>query len=375
MELNRTYLATSWRSWLSHDARVGPEWLHLVWTLIFAMGIAAAFTVLGFAMYASGDGAWRNWAGWSKWYGINLVLALCIGFAIHGLFRLLVPWVGLARIRAFSGPQRALFFGGVPMLGVALGWPIGGLLVNQEGFGWFRLGNTNAVVGSVLLGLLINFVIYQLFRARARQASAEKQAVEARLRLLQAQIEPHFLFNTLANVSSLIDHDAAKAKRMLETFTDYLRCSLTSLRRERATLGSELDLVQAYLELLKVRMEDRLQFSIVGGSALRDAQLPSLMLQPLVENAIHHGLEPQLEGGQVHVSVRRDEQHLVLEVADDGMGLQAPSRRRGGAGLALANLRERLVALYGDRASLTLSPAHPGALATLRVPYEAQSTP
>ena len=302
------------------------------------------------------------------------MVTLCVGLAIHGLFRLLVPLVGVARIRAFSNAQRAVFFAGVPMLGVAIGWPLGGWLVGQEGFGWFRLGNTNAVVGSLLLALLINFVIYQLFAARARQVLAEKQAAEARLRLLQGQIEPHFLFNTLANVVSLIDHDAAKAKQMLETFTDYLRSSLASLRRDDTNLGSELDLVRAYLDLLKARMDDRLRFSIEGDHALRDARLPPLMLQPLVENAIHHGLEPKLEGGHIHVRAQRDGLGLVLQVADDGLGLNAPTRR-GGAGMALANLRERLQALYGDSASLTLTPTYPGTLATLRVPFEQRPTP
>ena len=214
--LDRSHLAASWRSHRSFDARLGPKWLHVVWTTVFAMGMAAAFTVLGFALYGSGEDAWLDWAGWAgwgKWHGMNLVVALCVGFAIHGLC---------------------------------------------------RLGDTHAVVGSLLLALLINFAAYQLFAARARQVMAEKQAAEARLRLLQGQIEPHFLFNTLANVVALIDHDAAKAKRMLETFTDDLRSSLASLRREDSTLGSELDLVQTYLDLLKARMEDRLQFSIEG---------------------------------------------------------------------------------------------------------------
>ena len=211
--LDRSHLAASWRSHRSFDARIGPKWLHVVWTTVFAMGMTAAFTVLGFALHASGEGAWLDWAGWGKCCDMNLVVALCVGFAIHGLC---------------------------------------------------RLGDTHAVVGSLLLALLINFAAYQLFAARARQVMAEKQAAEARLRLLQGQIEPHFLFNTLANVVALIDHDAAKAKRMLETFTDDLRSSLASLRREDSTLGSELDLVQTYLDLLKARMEDRLQFSIEG---------------------------------------------------------------------------------------------------------------
>ncbi len=369
MKIDRSYLAASWRSWFSRDARIGPEWLHLIWTQLFCMIIAAGFTILGFVLYASGTGAWRNLSGWAHWYGINLVVSMCVGFAIHFLFRLSIAIVSAKRLKAWSQGRRAVFFATVPMLGLAIGWPLGGWLVSQEGFGWFRLGDTNAVVGSLLLSLLISFIFYQFFATKARQIEAEKQAAEARLRLLQGQIEPHFLFNTLANVISLIDHDAPKAKQMLETFTDYLRATLSSLRRDDATLGSELHLVQAYLELLKARMEDRLQFSIEGAGELGQARLPPLLLQPLVENAIHHGLEPKLDGGHVQVRAHRDGESLVLEVLDDGMGLQAPSRRPG-AGVALANLRERLLALYGDAASLTLGANNPGTVATLRLPFE-----
>ena len=155
---------------------------------------------------------------------------------------------------------------------------------------------------------------------------------------------------------------------MLESFTDYLRSSLTSLRVEQATLGSELDLVHNYLGLLKTRMEYRLHYRINSDPALRELTLPPLLLQPLVENAIHHGLEPKVEGGQVRVSVQMLGAFLVIEVADDGLGLSAPPRRKVGAGLALNNLRERLQAHYGDEASLTLTEAQPGTVATLRLP-------
>jgi sensor histidine kinase YesM len=226
----------------------------------------------------------------------------------------------------------------------------------------------------VLISVVISLVFYQFFAAKSRQIEAERRAAEAQLRLLQAQIEPHFLFNTLANVISLIDHDAPKAQQMLASFTDYLRASLTSLRVEQATLGGELDLVQTYLGLLKMRMEDRLQFSIACDDSLRELRLPPLLLQPLVENAIHHGLEPKVEGGHVHVHVQRQGDLLVVSITDDGLGLGAPTRRKGGAGLALNNLRERLQAQYGDAASLALTDAQPGTVATLRLPIQ-KATP
>jgi sensor histidine kinase YesM len=157
---------------------------------------------------------------------------------------------------------------------------------------------------------------------------------------------------------------------MLESFTDYLRTSLGSLRHERSSLGHELDLAGHYLSLLKMRMEDRLNFQIEIDPALREADFPPLLLQPLIENAIHHGLEPKVEGGIIRITVQRKGNMLELNVADNGMGLDQP-RRRPGAGMALANVRERLQTHYGACASLTLTDARSGTgtLATMCLPF------
>ena len=368
---DRQRIARAWRNHFSFDESDDtPHWLRLLLTVVFSMGIAVVFTMLGFVMYASGDGAWRHWQGWVHWYGLNLVVSLSIGLVIYALFGVLIRLLGKARIRAWSYGRRRLFFSTVPIVGVAIGWPLGVMLIGLNFFEWFGLDNPDRLVRTLLLVVLISFIFNMVFSAKARQIEAERQASEAQLRLLQGQIEPHFLFNTLANVVALIDHDAPRAKAMLESFTDYLRSSLASLRHGQSTLGSELALVQAYLCLLKTRMEDRLQFSIDNVAELRDARLPPLLLQPLVENAIHHGLEPKVEGGRVRVSARLQEAVLVIEVTDDGLGLHAPPRRKAGAGMALNNLRERLLAQYGSTASLTLTDAHPGTVATLRLPFK-----
>ncbi len=384
---NRQLLRRSWNAWFSNDMQAaGPRWLQGVWTLLFCMLVAVPFTVFGFAAFAKGDGAWRNLAGWVYWYGVNLQVSLVIGFLCHFLYFATGRLIGPARIRSFSGWQRTLYFSSVPLVGTAIGWPLGAWVSGYSLISWRVLNNPNALAASVLIALVITLIFHFIFAAKARQLQAEKKAAEAQLRLLQGQIEPHFLFNTLANVISLIDHDAPKARQMLESFTDYLRSSLTSLRVEQATLGSELDLVANYLALLKTRMEARLQFSISidkdeasdgSGATLRDTRLPPLLLQPLVENAIHHGLEPQVEGGHVRVHASRQGDHLVLTVTDDGLGLHAPRRRKGSAGMALGNLRDRLLAQYGSEASLSLAEAHPGTVATLRLPIQAtaQKTP
>jgi two-component sensor histidine kinase len=368
---NRPYLKASWRSWWSADLRrVGPEWLHLAWTALFSMVIALGFTIIGFALFARGEGAWRNWRGWVEWYGINLAVALCVGLVIHALFRLGERLIGADRIRAFSSPLRGLYFGGLPVLGTAIGWPLASWLVGQDGPGWFRLGDANTIVGSLLLSALISLVIYQFFAAKERQAQAEKRATEAQLRLLQGQIEPHFLFNTLAGVISLIDESPARAKAMLLAFTDYLRASLTTLRHDEGPLSQELELARAYLLLLQSRMEDRLRFSIDADEAARRVPVPPLLLQPLVENAVHHGLEPTLDGGTVTVRARVAGGRLVLEVLDNGRGLHAPPRRgnRAGAGMALANIRQRLQGRYGGEATLELNTTDAGTLARITLP-------
>jgi sensor histidine kinase YesM len=198
---------------------------------------------------------------------------------------------------------------------------------------------------------------------------------------LQAQIEPHFLFNTLANVVSLMERDTATAKSMLESFVDYLRASLSGLSRDRHTLADEMRLVQAYLAIARLRMASRLAVTFDVPPSLLALRLPALTLQPLVENAIVHGLEPQIAGGHIAVSGRREGDRLVLTVRDDGRGLPTGSAAaipaagdagQAGAGTAIANIRERLARAHPGGASLTLEAVQPhGVQAHLSLPIAA----
>ena len=386
--ISRDTLRLSWRSWFSQNfVRVGPWWLQYVWTLVFCMAVAVGFTILGFLFYGNGKGAWRNLPGWWHWYQINLVISLCVGFSIHLLFEASARLIGVQRIRRFKNWQRGLFFSVVPITGVSIGWPLGILwAMDTEMRPWLSFERPNLLIGSALFSLMISALFYQFFAVKNRQIEAEKRASEAQLKLLQGQIEPHFLFNTLANVVGLMEADTPRAKLMLETFVDYLRASLGSLRQERHTLGDEISLIDAYLRILKIRMDDRLHYAIDVPEALRALPLPALTLQPLVENAIVHGLEPQIEGGSVRISARTEGEVMVLSVQDDGLGLPGTPRvasgRAGegsvlgaslatgaGAGAALNNIRERLVQMHGDEASLSIVNTAPhGVLATLRLP-------
>jgi LytS/YehU family sensor histidine kinase len=201
---------------------------------------------------------------------------------------------------------------------------------------------------------------------RSKGAEQEKRLIEAQLRMLQAQIEPHFLFNTLANVQSLIDISPATAKKMLALFNDYLRASLARTRGSKGTVQQEFDLLGAYLGILQIRMGERLSFRLDSPSDLCDCALPPMLLQPLVENAVRHGLEPKVEGGAVAVSVSRTGNWLRLEVSDNGLGLPEAVN---GQGVGLGNVRERLASLYGGRARFELvGQAGGGTLARIELP-------
>jgi len=205
----------------------------------------------------------------------------------------------------------------------------------------------------------------ELADAECCRETLQAQMVEARLSALQAQIEPHFLFNTLANVKRLYETVPHQGREMLSSLISYLRAALPSMRQSGSTLGRELDLARSFLTILKMRMGDRLDFSIEVEPALNDAQVPPMVLPTLVENAIKHGLSPLPEGGRIEIAARREGHDLLIDVRDNGAGFSSS----GGSGVGLANTRSRLAALFGNRAALSLSSVAPrGVLASLRMP-------
>jgi sensor histidine kinase YesM len=236
---------------------------------------------------------------------------------------------------------------------------------------WLAMMGLSSMVISTVLAIVFFSTVRrataeaELARERERIERAEREATLANLRALQAQIEPHFLFNTLANVTSLVDSDPAAAKRMLESFNRFLRASLAATRTESTTLGADAALIGAYLEVLQVRMGRRLEWRVDVPAELAGYALPPMLLQPVVENAIVHGLEPKVAGGSVSLSARREGDSVRIEVRDTGMGF-APTTR---GGVGLANLRDRLRMLYGDRASLAIGENLPeGTTVTIALP-------
>jgi hypothetical protein len=230
------------------------------------------------------------------------------------------------------------------------------------------------------LGFTVSAVYFFYSRGRlatlqAAAEAAQRSATEAQLRLLQSQLEPHMLFNTLANLRVLIGADPARAQTMLDRLITFLRATLAASRSGSHPLADEFARVDDYLALMAVRMGPRLTVRIDLPDALREWPVPALLLQPLVENSIRHALEPKVEGGRVEVSARREGNELVLGVRDTGVGLAA-SGAGDGSRFGLRQVRERLATLYGERASLTLQDApgdEGGALATVRLPLASAS--
>jgi sensor histidine kinase YesM len=205
-------------------------------------------------------------------------------------------------------------------------------------------------------------------RDEARAVAAEREAALARMQLLVAQVEPHFLYNTLAHVVSLVDTEPAVAKRMLDRLIVLLRATTASATAGTSTLEAQMELLRAYLELIALRMGARLAWAIHVPAELASLPVPPMLLQPIVENAIKHGLEPKIEGGRIDIAAHREGERLVLLVIDSGLGVRA-TRDPASTGLGLPNLRARLAALYGAAATLTIADHPPtGTRVTITIP-------
>jgi len=294
----------------------------------------------------------------------SLVHSLAIGFSIFlpiDLSRRLIwgearpprlPMLALIGLSIVAG-----FFVGNALAGAITGRPIFGERVFMS------------IAVTAFAGIGINWYFYNRERVALLRAEAEKVergAVEARLKLLQAQIEPHFLFNTLANLHSLIGADPKRAQAMLEHLNDYLRATLDAARRDSGTLGEEFALLRGYLEVLKIRMGSRLEFSLDLPQHLSSVRLPPMLLQPLVENAIKHGLEPKVEGGRIDVVASAEKDALCIRIEDSGLGIGRADTK--GSGLGLAHVRERLAAAYAGKGSLEISERPAGAAVIVRIP-------
>ncbi|WP_426105745.1 sensor histidine kinase [Massilia sp. TSP1-1-2] len=232
-----------------------------------------------------------------------------------------------------------------------------------------NLENAEAIVRSVTRRVA---GLRRAEQASVVQSATEKELTVAKLSLLHAQVEPHFLYNTLASAQLLTRTDPPRADEMLGNLILYLRHSLPRTEDSLSTIGDELERAQAYLDILKIRMGSRLSLQVEVPAALRAVLFPTMMLQTLVENAIKHGLEPKSGGGTVWILARTHETAVAVTVADDGRGFSAEG---GGTGIGLRNVRERLRLAYGSAASFAIVANFPsGVAATITVPNTALNT-
>lgn len=311
----------------------------------------------------------------------NVVYSMCIGMIVLAIVdgARLFLW-GLGKP---SWPLFVLILGVAVPLSQYAGTAAGHFLLGRAipDLGRFWAGATDPMSGFTLVAALGAMLFFmgreRLSRAeaaiaaeKARTATIERQALQTQLRLLQAQIEPHMLFNTLANLQGLIAIDPDRAQSMLDQLIHYLRATLSTSRAEHNTLAQEFALLDAYLGLISVRMGPRMAYTLDLPAALAGVKLPPMLLQPLVENAVVHGIEPNVDGGHIAISAAQHGGSIALCIADTGLGLgSAPGKP--GTGLGVANTRERLQAVYGAGASLALEPNTPrGALARLILPLQ-----
>lgn len=306
------------------------------------------------------------------WAGFFISFA--IGYSLNTASILLHP-------RLLRHLHPLLATGLTTIAGLGTGLLIGGYVLTGDGSVFFFDDDYSTIILGLFFGVL--GIVYfttqeqlkgtraELADARAERLNVEKQHLETQLKLLQAQIEPHFLFNTLSNVVGMIRDQPETAEKTLLDLTTLLRASLKRTRTEETTLGDELAIVSALLEINRIRMGGRLKWSIVGDESLNALPLPPMLLQPLVENAVKHGIEPLEEGGTITIRLRSEDERLIISIEDTGIGPGGPGPESTGVGVA--NVQSRLAALYdtkhSKRAMLTLTENDPqGMIATLSLP-------
>ena len=319
-------------------------------TLVFNTLIALMLTGLGAEFY------------------INIIISQCIGLSIFSLHAL-----GLQTGFFITRLQHVLLTLASIVIGAMFGSYIALLILEKVyglDLGFVERNYFNTILLGLFFGTIISYFFYSRYRmlemenqTKAEQLTRlarEKELTEAQFKLFQAQIEPHFLFNTLANIGSLIESSPLRAKSMLDSLNQYLRVSLKRTRNEETTLGQEIELLEAYLSILKQRMQERLEYKITCDEALLSMPFPPLLIQPLIENAIKHGLEPKLEGGFVHLSID-NRNGLKIEVEDNGSGFDKPWK----PGVGLDNVYQRVKNLYGEDALLDVNSNSMGGVSSM----------
>ncbi len=345
----------------------GWRWLFLSVPTALLLAILAAWLVPDIAFFEA-------------WPAFN-VLFFLLGLAIIPVFS---PNASLARKLihiAVLAPIAAVFI--AVLIGAGLDRYYGNDL-RQTFYLRFQVTLIAGLSAGLLYAAIVGAIVYlrtQRVAAANRQLSFEKresdvsrQLTENRLRMLQAQIEPHFLFNTLASAQQLAQKGAPDAARLIGHLVRFLRTAIPSMREDKGALKQEFEQIRAYLAIMQTRMGDRLDFAITADPLIEQYALPPALVMTLAENAIKHGIEPSEHGGRIDVHAALDDVTLVITVVDTGVGLNSTNGREVGGGLGLSNIAQRLQAIYGDAARVKLTQNTPrGCIATLILPATAVS--
>ena len=360
---------------MPQDSRPTTAELPRYWRWLF-LSVPAAFLLAALAAWVVPDIAF-----FEAWPALN-VLFFLIGLAI---IPVLSPNASLARKLihiAVSAPIAAVFI--AILIGATLDRYYGNDLRQT-----FYLRFQATLIAGLSAGLLYAAIAAAIVYLRAQrvaitnkrlsvainESDVQRQLTETRLRLLQAQIEPHFLFNTLASAQQLSQKGAPDAARLIGHLVRFLRMSIPSMREDRSALKRELEQVAAYLSIMQTRMGERLTFSVHADPEVEDVALPPALVMTLVENAIKHGIEPAAAGGHVEVRAVRTGNVVVISVSDTGIGFTTAESSEIGGGLGLSNIAQRLQAIYGVKASVKLTQNAPkGCVARLTIPSHPQST-
>jgi len=305
---------------------------------------------------------------WGVNFASMMVHSQCIGFSIFGIYRILAVTL-FARQNSqqkYDYLRQAVSMILAAPTGYILGMAIAATLLREHELTAELRQTTPVIMGFTFAatGTIAYFFwsSRRLSEETAAHARAQRLAAEAQLKLLQTQIEPHMLFNTLSTLHTLIDIDPPRAQAMVDQLITYLRSTLAASRAEQITLHNEFEQLRAYLQLMSLRMGTRLTFKLELPDNLQTTTVPPMLLQPLVENAIKHGLEPKIDGGCITVRASLAPGKLVLEVHDTGLGLSGNALSDG---YGLSNVRERLSALYGTHATLKIDSTLTQGLAVL----------
>jgi signal transduction histidine kinase len=359
-----------------------PTWWQIL-AVATLLGISSAFQAHRLVAIESGDASLRIplvLLNLTYWYAPALLTPLTIRLARR--FRLGGEmWTRALAVHVSAAVLFALVSIAILILGRMVLYPKWAAMMAQDPLSYIERNyfmnlDWALMTYAAIVGLSHGVDYYREARAREKRAAQlETKLVEAQLKTLQGQLHPHFLFNTLHAISALIHRDADDADRMVSRLSDLLRLTLEHDGTQEVSLKEELEFLQKYLEIEQIRFQDRLTVKFAVQPQVLDARVPTLILQPVVENAIRHGIGPLTGGGLVEVSARAEGETLLLQVRDTGAGLSEDALTALQKGIGLSNTRARLECLYGSRQRFEFSNVHGGLTVRIVIPLRIESAP